>query len=246
MSVNVLVQPVDSPDDFTQIYHCISEAFGRQIKDSIWTAMNLNWDSSKGQREGASKLVQRWKSATKNKDGQPNTVILKATLPDPQDGFKLKIVGVAIWTQASFVDGYGDPPTDSPADLAALTPTERRFASQMYRSLWKRRVSLAREKAKSSEPPALFTLDTCAVHPAFQRRGIAAKLVAWGLEEAKRRGGLECTTEASPMGRVVYKRLGFGAEGTGEDLVYEVDEEFRSRDKPEILFMRTWADQLKA
>ncbi|OTA90730.1 hypothetical protein M434DRAFT_397818 [Hypoxylon sp. CO27-5] len=246
MSVNILVQPVDSPDDFTQIYHCISEAFGRQIKDSIWTAMNSNWDSSEGQREGASKLFQRWKSTTKNKDGQPNTVILKATLPDPQDGFKLKIVGAAIWTQASFVDGYGDPPTDCPADLAALTPTERRFASQMYHSLWRRRVSLAREKAKSTELPAMFTLDTCAVDPAFQRRGIAAKLVAWGLEEAKRRGGLECTTEASPMGRVVYKRLGFGAEGTGEDLVYEVDEEFRSRHKPEILFMRTWADQLKA
>jgi GNAT superfamily N-acetyltransferase len=242
MSINVLVQPVDSPDDFTQIYHCISEAFGRQIKDSIWIAMNSNWNSSEGQREGASKLLERWQSATENKEGHPNTVILKATLPDPQDGFKLKIVGAAIWTQASFVDGYGDPPTDSPADLAALTPTERRFASQMYRSLWKRRVSLAREKAKS-DSLAMFTLDTCAVDPAFQRRGVAGKLVAWGLEEAKRRGGLECTTEASPMGRVVYKRLGFGAEGAGEDLVYEVDEEFRNRDKPEILFMRTWASQ---
>ncbi|EAW20393.1 GNAT family N-acetyltransferase [Aspergillus fischeri NRRL 181] len=242
MSTTVLVQPVDSPDDFTQIYHCMSEAFGRQIKDSIWIAMNPNWNSSDGQREGASKLLERWQSSTKNKDGHPNTVILKATLPDPQDGFKLKIVGAAIWTQGSFVDGYGDPPTDSPADLAALTPTERRFASQMYRSVRKRRVSLAREKAKS-DPPAMFILDICAVDPAFQRRGVAGKLVAWGLEEAKRRGGLECTTEASPMGRVVYRRFGFEAEGAGKDLVYEVDEEFRTRDKPEVLFMRTWADQ---
>lgn len=242
MSINVLVRPVDSPDDFTQIYHCMSEAFGCQIKESIWIAMNPNWNSSEGQREGASKLLARWQSATKNKEGHPNTVILKATLPDPQDGFKLKIVGAAIWIQASFVDGYGDPPTDSPADLAALTPTERRFASQMYHSLWKRRVSLAWEKAKS-DLPAMFILDICAVDPAFQRRGVAGKLVAWGLEEAKRRGGLECTTEASPMGRVVYKRLGFGTEGAGEDIVYEVDEEFRSRDKPEILFMRTWASQ---
>lgn len=240
MSIDALVQPVDSPDDFTQIYHCISEAFGRQIKDTIWITMNPNWNSSEGQREGASKLLERWRSATKNREGHPNTVILKATLPDPQDEFKLKIVGAAIWTQASFVDGYGDPPTDSPADLAALTPTERRFASQMYRSLWKRRVSLAREKAKS-DSPAMLTLDTCAVDPAFQRRGVAAKLVAWGLEEAKGRGGFECTTEASPMGRGLYKRLGFGAEGAGGDLVYEVDEEFRDRDKPEVLFMRTWA-----
>lgn len=244
MSINVLVQPVNSPDDCTQIYHCISKAFGGQIKDPIWIAMNPNWNFSEGRREGASKLLERWQSATKNKEGRPNTVILKATLPDPQDGFKLKIVGAAIWIQASFVDGYGDPPTDSPAALAALTPTERRFASQMYRSLWKRRVSLAREKAKS-DSPAMFILDSCAVDPAFQRRGVAGKLVAWGLEEAKRRGELECTTEASPMGRVVYKRLGFGAEGAGEDLVYEVDEEFKNRDKPEILFMRTWASQSK-
>lgn len=240
MSTDVLVQPVDNPDDFTQIYHCISEAFGRQIQDSIWISLNSNWNSPEGQREGASKLFERWQSVTKNKDGQPNTVILKATLPDPQDKTKLKIVGAAIWSQASFVDGYGDPPTDSPADIAALTPTEKRFASQMYRSLWKRRISLARENA-NSDSPAMFTLDTCAVDPAFQRRGVAGKLVEWGIQEAKRRGKLECTTEASPMGRVVYKRLGFGAEGAGENLVYEVDEEFRNRDKPEILFMRTWA-----
>lgn len=243
MSTDILVQPVDSPDDFTQIYHCISEAFARQIKDSIWIAMNPNWDTAEGQKKGALKLLKGWQGATINKDGLPNTVILKATLLDPQDGFKPRIVGAAIWTQASFVAGYGDPPTDSPAALATLAPNERRFASQMYRSLWRRRVSLAREKEKS-DPPAIFTLDTCAVDPAFQRRGIAGKLVTWGLEEAKRRGDLECTTEASPMGRVLYKRLGFGAEGKGEDLVYEVDEEFRDRDKPEILFMRTWSGQL--
>jgi GNAT superfamily N-acetyltransferase len=241
MSTDLLVQPVDNPDDFTQIYHCVSEAFGRQTCDAIWLAMNPHWSSPEGQKDGASKLLKRWQSVTKNKDGQPNTVVLKATLPDPQDKTKLKIVGTAIWLQASFLDGYGDPPSDGPgADLAALDPTEQRFASQMFRSLWKRRISYAWEKVKS-DSPAIFILDVCAVDPAFQRRGIAGKLVQWGLKEAKRRGNLECTTEASPMGRVVYKRLGFGAEGTGEDTVYEVDEEFSNRDKPPIVFLRTWA-----
>lgn len=242
MTTDVLVQPVDSPDDFAQIYHCMSEAFGRQIKESIWIAMNSNWNSPEGQKEGAAKLRDRWQSATTNKAGDPNTVILKATVPDPQDSFKLKVIGAAIWTQASFVEGYGDPPTDSPAGLAALDPTEKRFASQMYRSLWKRRVSLAREKA-DSDSPAMFILDVCAVDPAFQRRGAAGKLVAWGLEEANRRGGLQCTTEASVMGRAVYRRLGFTAEGAEEDLVYDVDEEFSDRDMPGVLFMQTWADQ---
>lgn len=256
---DVVVEPVTSADDFPQIYHCISEAFGRQIKDTIWMAMNPHWDSPEGQQKGAAGLLKRWQSGiTTNKDGQPNTTILKATLRDPQDGFRPKIVGAAIWSQASFVRGYGDPPTNNPAaaiEEQIACPTERRFATQMYASLWKRRVEVAREKAdhyrevesdnegtKKTPPPAIFALDTCAVDPAFQRRGVAGKLVAWGLEEAQRRGGLECTTEASPMGRVVYKRLGFRAEkGAEEDLVYEVDEEFEGRDKPEIVFMRTWA-----
>ncbi|KAG9529344.1 hypothetical protein KCU93_g3551, partial [Aureobasidium melanogenum] len=240
---DVLVQPVDGSHDFSQLYYCMSEAFGRQINDTIWIALNPDWDTSKGQVEGASRLLERWESTTKNQHGQPNTIILKATIPDPHNSSERMIVGAAIWSQASFVDGYGQPPTDSPAALATLAPTEKRFASQMFRSLWKRRVSLAREKATSTSP-AIFTLDTCAVNPAFQRRGIAAKLVQWGLDEAERRGGLECTTEASPMGRTVYKKLGFAAEDPGEDLVYEVDEEFSSRDKPAILFMRTWTSQM--
>ena len=196
MSTSVLVQPVNSPDDFAAVYHCIREAFVRQIRDSIWISMNPEWGPPEGQKEGASKLLRRWQSVTKNKEGQPNTIILKASVPNPQDETKHKIMGAAIWSQTSFVDGHGDRPTDSPADVAALSDTEKRFASQMYRSLWKRRVALAREKA-CSDSPAMFTLYTWAVDPAFQRRGVAGKLVEWGLQEAKRRGGLECTTEAS-------------------------------------------------
>ena len=142
MSTSVLVQPVNSPDDFAAVYHCIREAFVRQIRDSIWISMNPEWGSPEGQREGASKLLRRWQSATKNEEGQPNTIILKASVPNPQDETKHKIVGAAIWSQTSFVDGHGDRPTDSPADVAALSDTEKRFASQMYRSLWKRRVAL--------------------------------------------------------------------------------------------------------
>lgn len=241
MANELLVQPVDSPDDFTQIYHCISEAFGRQARDAVWLVVNPDWETPKGQKDGASKLIKRWESITKDKDGRPNTVFLKATIPDPQDVSKRRIAGMAIWQQASFIDGYGDPPSDDlGAELAALDPAEQRFASQMFRSLWKRRISYAREKA-SSDSPAIFVLDMCAVDPAFQRRGIAGKLVQWGLDEAKRRGDMECTTEASSMGRAVYTKLGFRAEGAGEDMVYEVDEEFKSRDKPPNVFLRTRA-----
>ncbi|KAI1749584.1 putative GNAT family acetyltransferase [Xylaria castorea] len=161
MSTGVLTRTVDTPDDFNQ--------------------------HESEPKEGASRLLRRWQSATKNKEGQANT------------------------SQASFVDDHGDQPTDSPADL--ITPLPPREA------LREPNVSLAREKA-SSNSPAMFTLDTCAVDPAFQRRGVAGKLVERGLQKAKRRGDWK---------------------GAGEYLVYEVDEEFRHRDKPAILLMGTAA-----
>lgn len=117
----------------------------------------------------------------------------------------------------------------------------QRFAAQMFRSLWKRRIEYIKEVADSGRtPPAIFTLDMCAVDPRFQRRGIAGKLVEAGLAEARRRGDLECTTEGSVMGHPVYRKLGFKDEGNGE-IVYEVDDEFKSWDKPPNVFLRTRA-----
>lgn len=197
--------------------------------------MSPGWDTPKGQEEGAAKLVKRWKSATTNRDGDLNTIFLKATLPE---GEKRRVVGMAIWVQASFVEGFGDVPSDDlGSGLDGLEPVEQRFATQMFRSLWKRRIEYTKEK-KTANPPAIFVLDMCAVDPAFQRRGIAGKLVQWGLNEAKRRGDMECITEASSMGRQVYERLGFRSEGMG-DIIYVVDEEFKRRDKPPNVFMRT-------
>jgi GNAT superfamily N-acetyltransferase len=229
MESHVLIEPVHGPDDFSQAHHCIGESFGRQTRDAVWLALNPAWDTPRGQ------LLERWKSTKRNKDGRPNTVFLKATLPDPKDDTKRRIVGMAIWQQASFVHGCGDPPSDGVEDaVKGLSPTEARFARQMLRSLWKRRIEVAKEKMKV-DPPAIFVLDMCVVDPGFQRRGIAGKLVQW----AKARGYLECTTEASSMGRGLYMKLGFKPEGDGNDLIYEVDEEFKSRDKPPNVFLRT-------
>lgn len=243
MADNITVEPVSSAEDFSQIFHCVAEAFGRQAEDAVWIVMNPGWETPEGQKKGADELKKRWQNIKTNRDGKPNTVFLKATLPDPQDSEKSKIVGMAIWQQASFVDGHGDPPTDNVGDDLAQTlgPTEARFAAQMFRSLWKRRIAYAKEKV-NADPPAIFVLDMCAVDPGFQRRGIAQKLVQWGLDEARNRGNLECTTEASSMGRGAYRKLGFKPEGT-EDIFYEVDEEFRGRDKPPNVFLRTGVKQ---
>ncbi|KAF4470404.1 acetyltransferase [Fusarium albosuccineum] len=234
------IEPVSSADDVIEAFTCISAAFGKQTRDGIWMAMNPGWDTPAGATACAKRLADRWASSTRNRDGDLNTNFVKATLPDANG--KHIVVGLAIWQQASVVDGYGDVPQEDlrkAMDLEALYPgneAEQRYITQLDRSLHKRRIEVIKEKATAS-PPAAMVMDLCVVDPAFQRRGIAQKLVQWGLDEAKRRGGLEAITEASSMGRNAYVKLGFKPEG-GE-VVYDVDPEFKDRDFPSNLFMRT-------
>lgn len=241
---DIVIAPVETEQDIRQANYCVSEAFGRQAKDAVWILMNPGWDTKDGQAGHAEGMIKRWKSGTFNKDGQPNKIYLKATVPDPENPGQRRVAGMAIWQQFSEVEGYGDKFTGDMAEaLAKLDDTNRRFADQMFKSLWKRRISYIKEVSEQkdrSSPPAIFTLDLCAVDPAFQRRGIAGKLVQWGLDEAKRRGNLECTTEGSAMGRAVYRKLGFKDEGEG-DIVFEVDDEFKDWDKPPNVFLRTGA-----
>ncbi|KAI0817366.1 acyl-CoA N-acyltransferase [Xylaria sp. FL0064] len=244
---DLLVEVINNEEDFTDAYYCISQAFGAQVHDAIWTAFNPGWDTPSGAAAGAARLARRWKTTTYDEQGNPNAVFLKATLPDPDSAHGSSgsstgrvIAGFAIWVQISAVEGRGDTSLGAALDDAAtkaLYPdneTERRFLQQMFRSLFKSRVAFVKSQA-SAEQPAVMTLDLCATHPGFQRRGVASALVRWGLEEARRRGIVYATTEASSMGRHVYARLGFRPQGS--DIVYEVDEEFRSREKPPNLFM---------
>ncbi|KAH7029028.1 uncharacterized protein B0I36DRAFT_228784, partial [Microdochium trichocladiopsis] len=184
-----------------------------------------------------------------------------AHVPDGENEART-IVGIAIWAQISEVPGYGDPvhPDIRDADgkgynlAAELYPDdkrEQRYIAQAIASLVKRRKEVIREKAAAfenrtlleGEKPANFHLDLCVVDPVWQRRGIAQKLVGWGLAEARRRGGLECSTEASDMGRGAYMKLGFKPEGDEpKDIVFEVDEEFKNEGRaslPPNLFLRT-------
>ncbi|OTA69086.1 hypothetical protein K449DRAFT_460643 [Hypoxylon sp. EC38] len=118
----------------------------------------------------------------------------------------------------------------STLDLEKLYPNnkaEQRYLCQVYCS---------NIPATITTPPQL-----CVVDPAYQRKGIASKLVQWDLDEAERRGGLEATTEASSMGRHVYGRLGFHGEGL--DIEYYVDSEFIPRERPSNVFMRAGTSQ---
>ncbi|CAF9922521.1 MAG: hypothetical protein GOMPHAMPRED_002593 [Gomphillus americanus] len=246
VSSDVLVEKMTSTADLARAFEVNCAAFGEQTNDGIWSAIFPSWNSTIGKQQAISRLAARLESDSKNKDGEPNTVFIKATVPSRDDPSDVRIVaGFAIWMQGSAVPGFGEKPLEneiSNEELELLYPgdaKEQRYLRQLLVSLHQRRTQVIMEKADAS-PPAVFILDSCAVDPAFQRRGIATQLVRWGLDEAKRRGGLECITEASSMGRHVYLREGFEAEGP--DMTYDVDEEFTTRDRPPNVFLRTRKD----
>lgn len=253
----VRISVIEDPADFTGAFEVCARAFGEQIHDAVWIALSPGWDTAAGRAAGAARMADRFRRVTRDDEGRPNTVFLKATVARGPDAGR--VVGTAVWAQLSAVPGKGDPPS---AELGGGgdeegkeedgeegkgkeggqegTEEERRRARELARQVWAslmaRRVAAVRAKAETPSPAA-FVLDLCAVDPAAQRRGVASRLVRWGLEEAARRGGLEATTEASVMGRHVYRKLGFRPVA---EVAYEVDEELlEGRVLPSNLFMRT-------
>ncbi|KYK59040.1 hypothetical protein DCS_00167 [Drechmeria coniospora] len=246
----VRIDLIQDAGDVVRAFDCVCAAFGRQTNDGIWVQMNPAWDTLQGRQRAADVMVDRWRSTTRDNEGRLNSIFLKATVPsqvgppgsDGHAATSRDIVGIAIWQQASVVPGHGDKPPEHLAEvvnLEALHPgneAEQRYACQLDASLRRRRIEVVKEKATAA-PPAAMVLDLCAVDPAFQGRGIATKLVRWGLDEAQRRGGIEAITEASAMGRRVYQKLGFRQEGP--EVRYDVDAEFADRKRPSNIFMRT-------
>ncbi|KAF7542058.1 hypothetical protein G7054_g166 [Neopestalotiopsis clavispora] len=230
---DVRIEVITDPSDFEEVYDVTANAFGHQTKDGIWMAMNPDWESPAGKVKGVAHLRDRWE-ATK---AGGNTTFIKATLPDPAVEGARRIAGIAIWLHASAIPGQGEIP--GKIDFSSVWPDnerERRFAEQLLTSLHKNRYKVLQEIAQpESKQKSIMVLDLCVTDPAFQRRGVARKLVQWGLDEGKRRGDLDAIIEASVMGCPVYKKIGFHQVGT---ITYDVDEEFRGRSMPGNAFLR--------
>lgn len=241
-AVTVKIQVIGREEEFAKAYNCICRCFGEQVQDAVWIAMNPAWHTPEGKAAGTARLIEQSQSVTRNDHGDANTVFLQATIPDPHDSARHIIVGVAIWDQFSMVKGLGNEPSTDVRKVLDIDKvlsgheSEQRFLQQCFASLVGPRVEAVKAKA-TTDSPATFSLSLCVVDPSYQRRGIAVKLVQWGLQEARRRGLLESTTEGSAMGRQVYGKLGFKPV---QEVVYEVDDDFKHRALPPNLFMRTW------
>lgn len=241
---DVRILLVESPADFEQVFAVEAAAFARQSQDGLWMTLHPGWDDPAVVPSFVRNRVLRWQNTTSDAQGRPNALFLKAVVSEPVQGSTEKIdkiVGTATWVQNSADPGFGDRPLTIEGHQKIFNmafPEDEdlaRFLAQALGGMQAFRRQVAEEKSGSAQPN-WFVLDVCAVHPDYQGRGIAGKLVQWGLDEAERRGGLECTTEASAMGRRVYERLGFAI---GPEIDYGVDDEFKDKPLPSNVIMRT-------
>jgi GNAT superfamily N-acetyltransferase len=232
----ITIKPVDRPQQLEGAFNVVAEAFGRQTQDGFWMAMTPGWETEAGQIAGTKSMVDRWRNATVDRNGQPNTMFIVATVPDSSTPDGERCVGYAIWAQLSEKEGFGEKLVPFPVEnMYPDDAKEQRFLLQATDSFFRRRKEVLHE-VKNLDYPAVLVLDICAVLPEFQKRGIATALTRWGLEEARKRG-IEAVMEASVMGRKVYKKLGFNQDG-GE-FSWTLDDEFQGRNLPSNVFMRT-------
>lgn len=228
--------------DISAVLDVTFECFGKQVPDAILDALNPEWNTPDGHQRALARWTKRFEAPpTYTKDGDPTKLYLKATATDSSGN--RRIAGYAVWLQLSSTEGYGDPPMLNPREVMNLTelypndPDEAEYLCIMLDNLSKQKHALLEEQSNAAIP-AIMALDLCVVHPDFQRRGIATKLVQWGLDEAERRGGLVSCMEASTMGRTVYAKLGFKQEGPEID--YKVNgAKFAKNGMPSNIFMRT-------
>lgn len=133
-----------------------------------------------------------------------NTIML-AESPSDEDPNMMKVVAMSIW------DNYGSAPPD-PSLHGGKPPAnhpERKDASAVRMAEYSRRSAKARtELFVSRYGERQLSLRQMATLPAYWKRGAATRLCMWGMDEA-RKVGVAVPMFASPMGKLVYERLGF-------------------------------------
>ena len=131
-----------------------------------------------------------------------------------------QIVAVSEWTFAldvgkqankDAVDPYGQPPDNWPINGNWEL---RRFFERNTEKWVEQHLSGKPYISRSLHPPmemhadTLLVLNILVTHPDFQHRGVATKLLNWGVEQADRLG-VVMALESTPAGLEMYKRVGF-------------------------------------
>ncbi|KAK5123915.1 hypothetical protein LTR85_002112 [Meristemomyces frigidus] len=193
-------------EDIPRLFAICSLAFGQT--EPAWRAFFPNHWTAAGRIAGAERYL-------KTKQSDPNATYHKAVDTDTSE-----IVGFSIWTV--YQDRLLDyPPDEAPAPTYWDNADDAEYAMSIIGYIMKQRI----EYIKSLKGNAVH-LNTLAVVPAYQRRGIGGKLLSWGLQRADELG-FASFLESSAMGRGLYEKHGFVFQ---RDMTIGVPEKFAGRE----------------
>ena len=199
-------------EDAGELFAVCSAAFGPD--DPAWRAYYPRHWTAEGRKAG----TERFLSAIK---GDHHAVYHKAL--DVTSG---AIVGFSIWT------AYDARPLQHPPVLPSPdywpNALEAEYGHAIMIDLMQKRHDHIESVANS-----VVHLNTLAVLPAHQRKGIATRLMNWGVETADQLG-FPCFVEASPAGRPLYERHGFVFE---QEITLVLPAQFVAREPCRYSFM---------
>lgn len=199
-------------EDAAELFAICSIAFGSN--DPAWKAYYPQHWASKGRKAGAERFLSAMQEDT-------HAVYHKAI-----DFTSGAIVGFSIWTV------YNARPLQHPPDLPSPdywpNALEAEYGHAIMLDLMQKRHDHIKSVANN-----VVHLNTLAILPAYQRRGIATKLMSWGVQMADQLG-FPCFVEATPSGRPLYERHGFVLQ---EEVTPVMPDKFAEREPCRYAFM---------
>ncbi|KAJ5740136.1 acetyltransferase [Penicillium malachiteum] len=190
----VSLHPI-SPSDVADLVRVHSAAF----KTDQFSNFMLDGKPPGTHESLMERSIQTWIS-------DPTSQLCKAVTEDGD------IIGWACWLTKDKSQEKNEPARPvaqpNPAHIDKPDPPTRVIGRQM------RSDSMAKEAELMTEDKYLV-LQAIVVHPDYQRQGIGAMLIQWGVDRAGKER-LSCWCHASPAGFQLYFKQGFVEQGNDE------------------------------
>ncbi|KAH7125903.1 acyl-CoA N-acyltransferase [Dactylonectria macrodidyma] len=153
-----------------------------------------------GRKKHAQRYLKTKESIVRHGMKDPTATVIVAALEEGDEGWsgKADIVGFCICPIFQYASDLIDPLVSAP-NASTMAKTCRLPSSNKYFC------------PEIKDSPQYGIMDI-AVHPGFQGRGVARKLVEWGMNKA-REEAVPIELSATPSGSELYTKLGFKKVG---------------------------------
>jgi GNAT superfamily N-acetyltransferase len=187
--LDITISPVTDESDFPALINIEDRAYAScPMYQLIFLAVRNNPAAKSASIESRIMLRKREWSR------QPNMRYFKVSTSTGQ------IVGLAVWDVSA--SPWGEPDPEPPNPVHYPSGANIHLCNHYFLTM------NALSAAVMSPLKTHWCLENLVVDPPFQRMGVGRKLLMHMLEKADRRG-VECWTDASPIGLKLYRSLGW-------------------------------------